>query len=126
LNSIKYLRELNESQTFHTQVVSVLNPELPQSVTEENPIPSTSYSDSISSKSTSLSETHVNSKEIITWRHIKSYDSFGQVKEWPLDYELPTFDSLLQHKLDSGDSLNNREVIQIVDTLYDQLTSFFW
>jgi hypothetical protein len=56
---------------------------------------------------------------------VRKSATYGQVKPWPLHYELPDFNSVLTQKLESKEKLNNSDKIHIIDVLFDQLFSYF-
>lgn len=58
-------------------------------------------------------------------RLIKSKRNYGQMREWPLVYELPSFDPFLVDKLNAGKALTHTDEIHILDTLFRQLKTYF-
>jgi hypothetical protein len=56
---------------------------------------------------------------------VRKSATYGQIKPWPLHYELPDFNSILTQKLESKEKLNSSDKIHIIDVLFDQLFSYF-
>jgi hypothetical protein len=96
-------------------------------VIENGNIPSTDASTVLSGTSNEI----VREPQVLLLKHqigrgfVRKSATYGQIKPWPLHYELPDFNSILTQKLESKEKLNSSDKIHIIDVLFDQLFSFF-